>query len=168
MRTLVTCDFDHTLSEAHWRDWMIPLQTWDDYHAASIDDHPVEDMVRLVNGLTLLGYKVVGHTARDERWRGLTLQWCQMHHVNIDQIIMRPNGDYRPSWQQKVEQIKTLCAPNEPHEVIAFAIDDNEEIINAYREMGVNVLQVWARNDRRPHLTNEQRAQAVLESCYAK
>ena len=169
MRMLVMIDVDHTLAESHWRDSLISLGDWDAYHSASIDDHPVEDVCRLVNGLVLLGYRVVGHTARDEKWRGLTLKWFGLHHININELLMRPTNDYRPSWEVKIEQAKAFCAPREPHEMIAFAIDDNEEVINAYRELGVNVMQVWSRNDRgtrRP--TQEQIAQRMMESCYAK
>ena len=167
MRNLIITDIDHTLSEAHWRDSMIATGDWPAYHAASIDDAPIVDMCNLINGLMLLGYKVIGQTSRDERWRGLTLQWFLLHHVNVTELLMRPNGDFRPACEIKIEQALALCAPNEPKDEIAFVIDDCQEVIDAYRAINVNVMQVYARNDRHPRLTNEQRAQRVLEACYS-
>src|SRR5260370_31845664 len=100
-------DIDHVLADAFWRDPMIGTSSWDDYHAASIDDQPIQFIVDLVNLFWFTGqFEIVAITARPEKWRRLTMQWLLRHVIKIDDLLMRPDESFRLSAEMKVKLAK--------------------------------------------------------------
>jgi len=140
-------DVDHTLSSAAWRDSMIG-GGWDEYHRASICDEPIPETVELVNTLYESGWLCVGVTTRPEKWRILTNRWMIKHGVKLNDIIMRPNDDFRPSPEIKCEQVKKFIAEFET-EAIFIAFDDRDDVVAAYKAEGVMVIQVHSNGRQR-------------------
>lgn len=145
MRQFVLCDLDHTLSNAFPRDGMLEARDWDAYHSASINDKPVIDVAYMINALHNFGYSIVGLTGRTEKWRALTLDWLTRYEIRMDELIMRPDRDFRPAAEMKMhwalKRFPDLKAD------VAFLIDDNESVCAAFRAAGVTVLQCSARRD---------------------
>jgi hypothetical protein len=141
MRTNILCDLDHVVANSFWRDPMIG-GPWDEYHAASINDQPLPDIVNLLNALPD-EYYIVGLTGRDEKWRQLTIKWLLMHDVPMDELLMRPTGDWRPAPAMKVK-LATERFPDITNEV-AFILDDREDVIAAFKALGVTALHVNGR-----------------------
>ncbi len=140
MKTVLV-DLDHTISDALWRDEMILNgDSWDDYHAASFFDKPIPEMASLVRALRWTGYELIAITSRPQKWHKLTLQWLAKYNIPIDEILMRPPDDFRPSPELKLGMIKKYYLKD-----IAFIIEDREDVCQAFREAGVTALQCHAR-----------------------
>lgn len=143
-RKNILIDLDHVLSAAWPRDHMIGNATWDAYHAASIDDAPIPDMECLIFHLWDI-YHIVGLTARPEKWRTTTMQWCLRHGISLDELLMRPDEAYHPAPEIKV-QLARQRFPDIKNEV-AFLIDDRDDVCEAFQSLGITVLRCFARRD---------------------
>lgn len=142
MRSTIIIDVDHTISDAAWRDNLIG-GPWDDYHTASATDQPIDEIAQMLQMIGR-GFFVVGCTARPEKWRGLTMQWLTKHGIQMDELLMRPDDDYRPAPVVKVDLCKRRFGMAWPHE-IAFVMDDRDDVAAAFKAEGITVLQVHAR-----------------------
>lgn len=146
MRNVVLVDLDHTLSNAFPRDPMLEgPRDWDAYHSASAADLPVNDIAFFINALHNFGYQIISLTGRTEKWRALTLDWFTRHAIRMDELVMRPDQDFRPVAEMKMHWASRRF-PNLKNEV-AFLIDDNESVCAAFRAAGITVLQCFARRD---------------------
>ncbi len=151
-RKIILLDIDHTVRNSFWRDPMIGSQPWDEYHKAGMKDKPYEDMVRLVQDLSLRGWSIVAVTAINEKWRQATMRYLLEHDVWVDTILMRPDDDYRTSSIVKVDLAKRhICGTTDPNvslkDHVAFVIDDRDDVCTAFRAEGVAVLHVHQRRD---------------------
>lgn len=140
-KTVILVDLDCVVFDANWREPMIASAGWDDYHAAGKDDKPIEVIVDL---LTSLGpyYYFVGVTGRPEKWRKLSMDGLVRHRVMLHELLMRPDGDFRPAPEIKVALVKEHL-PNYRDEV-AFIMDDREDVAAAFKAIGITALQVHA------------------------
>lgn len=138
-RSIVIVDIDHVIADAAWRDHLIP--DWDAYHSVADNDALIEDIAHLLNALDNFGYTIIGLTGRPEKWRSLTLEWLVRHQVRMDDLIMRPDRDYRPSPEMKLHRFQERY----PLTDIAFVLDDRDDICAAFHAAGVTVLQVRGR-----------------------
>ena len=146
MRT-VLCDLDHTISNAAWRDPMIGVDTWDEYHSELIHDDPIEEMVWLINSMSLSGYLIVGLTSRPNKFRQLTMDWLVKHGVLMDDIIMRADDAFHPAPELKMAMaIAKFETIERIKNEVAMVIDDREDVCVAFRAIGLTTLQVSARN----------------------
>jgi len=144
-RRTVLVDIDHTVSNAFHRDHMIDAATWDEYHAASINDEPVTDIVDMLRSLSR-GYELVGITARPEKWRGLTFAWLIKHKVPLDIVLMRPDDNYDMAPSLKVFLASVIS--RRLKDDIAFVMDDRPDVCEAFAREGITCLQVYARRDK--------------------
>jgi hypothetical protein len=144
MKRIVVVDIDHTVSDAYWRDPIMnrPQPDWDDYHAQSINDRPIEEVCALVRSLAMQDWLVVGCTARPGKWRQLSLQWLdKVGNVPMDELLMRPDDSFIPSPQLKIALV-TARFGHDFWNVIDLMIEDREDVVTAFRAAGVSVLQV--------------------------
>lgn len=137
---ILLTDIDHTLSDAFWRDELIGQ--WDEYHEAAAKDKLIEPTAKLLAVVREAGWSVVGLTTRPEKWRSLTMKWLLHHNVQMDELIMRPNDDYRPSAESKLaiakERFPDLSAGG------YLLLEDRDDVIAAFKGAGVIVYQVHA------------------------
>ena len=138
-------DIDHTLSDAFWRDEMIGVESWDDYHAAAKDDAPVKAVIKMVRALAALDVRVVGFTARPEKFRGMTLRWLVENDIPLEGVLMRPDDDFRSAVDLKLALAAEL-AGGEIKDQILLVVDDREDVVAAFQSLGVTALQVFARS----------------------
>lgn len=117
--------------------------SWDEYHAASAKDEPLEDVINLLHALRNSGYTPIGLTARPGKWRQLTMDWLVKHDVPFEELLMRPDDDYHPAPAMKV----ALALERFPQikDQVAFVLDDREDVIAAFKALGVTALQVHGR-----------------------
>jgi len=139
---IVLVDIDHVISDAGWRDSMLGgIHSWDEYHGAASEDLPVEEMVSLVNCLSVAGHEVIGFTARPERWRKMTMDWMILHGVNLSDVLMRGDDDFRAADKIKMELVEKSLEGR----AIDLVIDDNEAVCAAFRAKGITTLYVSVR-----------------------
>lgn len=143
----ILVDIDHVVADAAWRDEHAGPGKWDEYHAMSERDKPFKDVIAMVNAMhsTNLFY-AVGLTGRTEKWRKLTLSWLIQHDVMLDELIMRPDKDFRPAPIVKVELARARF-PDLANQV-AFVFDDREDILAAFKVAGVNGFLVYGTHSR--------------------
>lgn len=141
MRRYILVDIDHTIANSFWRDHMIG-GPWDEYHAASVSDKPVYDVANFLLSLQTL-YEIVGLTARPGKWRQLTMDWLVKHSIPMDELLMRPDSDFRPAPELKLA-LALERFPDIASEV-AFIMDDREDVVAAFKALGITAMQVHAR-----------------------
>lgn len=148
-RQYILCDLDHTLSNAFHRDDMIGKVEWDEYHSLAHKDEPLWD---IFNTLCYLadddgfGYKVVGLTARPEKWRAATVEWCAKHGLVLHDLLMRPHDNFDSSPELKV-YLAQCYFEGAVADHVKFVIDDREDVIAAFKALGVTGLVVHGRRD---------------------
>jgi 5'(3')-deoxyribonucleotidase len=134
---IVLVDLDHTLADAFWRDPL--LGKWEEYHAAGMDDKPIGFVKEIIDMAHRSGREVVAVTGRPEYNRQMTMRWMIQYDIPIDVILMRAADDHRPS----VEVKKELVTETFPDlSVIDFVLEDRDDCVAAYKQLGLNVLQV--------------------------
>ena len=149
-RNMVLIDLDHTLSNAFWRDNLIPIgggdpfHNWDEYHEQGKYDMPLEDMVELAAALRLAGYFLIGLTTRPEKWRQATLGWLETAGIELPVLLMRPDKNFVPTASLKVSLAKEYLGEN-LKDTVAFVIDDRDDVCSVFRAEGVTVLQCFGR-----------------------
>lgn len=144
-------DLDGTLSDDRRRRKLLPPrfltnelpapkdEDYDAYHADCLND-PV------INRLLVEFHRASGHfiafvTARPQRFLHDTAEWINRHFPDLPNftIIMRPNGDERPSPQLKVALVGEAFGLDAPHhwERVIAAYDDRKDVLEAYFMAGV-------------------------------
>lgn len=147
MKNIVLVDIDHTLSDAFHRDQLIGNVSWDDYHACSEKDDPVHEMALIVRALMMQRLTIVGLTARTEKWRDLTIRWLIKHELLLDDLLMRPDDDFRKAGQVKLDLVKKTYGEGWRDKVLCV-IDDNEGVIETFRGENITCLQVFNRRNK--------------------
>lgn len=144
MRNHILIDLDDTINAAWKREHMIEEFGWDVFHQHLVNDDPVEDILKLI--LNLNNFDRVGLTARPEKWRQPTIAWLVKHGLYIDDLLMRPDDDFRPSPIIKVALATEYFGSEEGiRENVAFIIDDRPDVIKAFAGIGITTLHINAR-----------------------
>lgn len=143
---LAFIDIDHTIADSYWRDPMIGVASWDEYHAAGRDDKPIPEAVALVNALHDSGWSVIGLTGRPERFRQMTMKWLCDYNVMIDTLVMRANDDYRSTPDYKLAEAKTIMAAEK--DFVAVVFDDRDDVCAAFKAERIVAVQVQTSGGR--------------------
>lgn len=147
-RNCILVDLDHVLADAAWRDEL--LGRWDEYHAAAKDDVPIHDVTRMVTALLSDDIMAIGITGRPEKWRALTNQWLSKHKLYLDEVLMRPDGDFRQAPEVKLALARERFGDDEGiRQNVLFILDDHEGVIAAFKGIGITALHVHARTRSR-------------------
>jgi predicted kinase len=131
-------DIDGTL--AHMRDYRGPFE----WHKVGLDDvdETVADVVRtLIDAIEAYDYKFtcIVMSGRDEVCRAETEQWLDKHSIAFDHLFMRPEKDMRKDNIIKAELFDNYVRDNFD---VKFVIDDRDQVVKMWREMGIKCLQV--------------------------
>jgi predicted kinase len=97
---------------------------------------PIAEIVRTYHKN---GTKVIIFSGRDAICKDLTEKWLKDNNVPYDEIYMRAIGDMRKDSIVKVELYKKYV---EGKNSILFMLDDRDQVIREFRELGLPVLQV--------------------------
>lgn len=140
-------DLDHTIFASWPRDAMIGGEGgWDAYHAASVDDAVIKDVVDLVNALVSVGWTAIGLTARPEKWRALSMKKLTQHSVRLDELLMRPDEAFHPAPEIKVQLAQNRFGSSLLDQV-AFLLEDREDVCEAFHTLGITTMQVRGRHN---------------------
>jgi hypothetical protein len=129
---IIFCDVDHTVSDAAWRQGIWAAQRWDEYYLEAEKDPPIEPMIRMIQLLHHDGNRIIGSTARPEKWRNLTMKWLIRNNVPFDDLFMRGPNDRRTSPLVKVGFTKIIMPE--------LVIDDRPDVCAAFCEIGISTL----------------------------
>jgi hypothetical protein len=140
MSKFILIDLDHTVSNAFWRNSMIGVNTWDEYHEQSKNDKPFTRVIMLINSLGSVGYEIIGLTGRNEKFRQLTTNWLLANKADIDELLMRPDGNFEKNGPMKIALIEERFKKN--YKDIHFLIEDNDQTIQDFYNIGIATLQI--------------------------
>jgi hypothetical protein len=146
----IIVDLDGTLYNSTARNHLAQAGQWDDFHRASSTDKPNHDILQLVNLLSLHEKTIIlAVTGRDDRYRDITNSWINRNSAMIDFVLMRPEGDLRSDTVVKIELVKQWledhgAGMDVKKEDIAFALEDRDKMVDAWRSWGIPCWQVRA------------------------
>lgn len=154
MRNIILIDIDHTISDAFWRDDLIKRSRdsgdWEEYHSRGKEDKPLQDMIDIIELLRLgachhdVEIELWAISARPSKWMKQTSNWFMQHRVLVDQILMRPEDAFKPAPQIKMD----LCKEHGILDRILCIFDDREDVIEAFKGIGVTAFHVHARRNK--------------------
>lgn len=124
-------DIDGTLAKMHNRG---PFE----WHKVG-QDHPHHWVMDIADGLKEAGYTIICLSGRDESCREQTETWLKKWSVPYTALYMRGANDNRKDSIIKAELFFDHIAPK--YRVMAV-FDDRDQVVKAWREMGVNCCQV--------------------------
>lgn len=117
-------------------------KSWNSFFRAAGRDGLLAEGARLVADLGA-HHEIVWLTGRPEWLRGITRAWLQRHGLPADELHLRPNGDYRPAREYKLEVLKMLS----DRDIAGFIDDDNEVVAAALGAGFAAVLADWVPRD---------------------
>lgn len=106
-------------------------------------DLPNPAVVQAVVALAACGYEIVFCSGRSEACREATANWILEHVGRFDRangdLFMRPEGDRRRDSIVKRELFDQHIRDRYD---VAFVLDDRQQVVDAWREIGLTVFQV--------------------------
>lgn len=149
MKTIVI-DLDGTLCDSAHRDHHARNSDWDQFHALLTEDEPHPDVLWFIKAMSWdavnADVELIGCTGRNERWRIATEKWLMEHGALLDCVLMRPDFDFRPDHDLKIEMLEEWHyesgAEGRPQDRVAFILEDREKVVEAWRNAGYNCWQV--------------------------
>lgn len=145
----IIVDLDGTLYNSTARNHLAQAGQWDDFHRASSTDKPNHDILQLVNLLSLHEKTIIlAVTGRDDRYRNITIDWMRRNEACIDFVLMRPEGDRRSDTVVKIELVQNWLDEfggyvfHLQKSDIAFALEDRDKMVDAWRSWGIPCWQV--------------------------
>lgn len=133
MTTLAVFDLDGVVADVRHRLHYLDRRpkNWARFFAAADRDPPLAEGVDLAREYAK-SHVLVWLTGRPERLRRLTVDWLARHDLPTELLVMRPNGDRRPSRDFKAAQLATLAVEAE----VSIVVDDDPEVVARLRERG--------------------------------
>lgn len=129
----------HYVRESLLPDGTYSKKNFDDFHKASILCPAHHSVIDSVENYWTRRYDVIVVTARSERYRKTTTDWLYKYAVPYTTLYMRPEGDYRADVEVKRDIYNDLIYPKWR---VDYAIDDNPNVINLWRSLGIYVMVV--------------------------
>lgn len=134
-------DIDNTLCNNEHRVHLIKQEKpdWNTFFKQCIYDTPINGNILLNNSLSCYDIEVWLVTGRSTICAFETMMWLKYYNVDYNRLFMRPEGNFRHDYVLKQEFINSL--PNHGKDSILACIDDNNDVVNMYLKLGLNVLQ---------------------------
>jgi predicted kinase len=108
------------------------------------EDLPNPPVIAVVRALHAAGYRLVFCSGRSESCREDTAGWLAAHvAVPYDELLMRASGDGRMDAVVKAELFDRHV--RDRYRIVAV-LDDRDQVVRAWRSMGLTVLQVGEGN----------------------
>jgi len=132
-RSAYIFDLDGTLA--------INVSGMDWYHPdRSMLDDKTQQAVRItLNALTRAGHHIILLTARDTKYKKVTLEWLDKECIHYDHLYMRPANNRLPDAEFKEDIYKKRISPY--YNVYAI-FEDNPSVVEMWRRIGLTCFQM--------------------------
>ncbi len=136
-RMLAVVDLDGVVADVRHRLHHLSggRKDWPAFFAAAADDGLLAEGSETVHRLAEV-YDVAYLSGRPERLRAVTQRWLHEQQLPDGPLLLRPDGDYRPSRVYKVEALRGLAETR----TVVVLVDDDQRVLDAAREAGFDVL----------------------------
>ena len=138
-RRTVICDLDGTLASNLWRQRFVTSapKDWTTFFLLARFDAPIPDtLARLRSEAATFDICIV--TGRPADYRDLTESWLAKHSVPYSELLMRPSTD----WESDHVTKRGIHSKHLERRDIAYALDDRDDTIALWRELGIQVHKV--------------------------
>lgn len=136
-------DMDGTLFDVEHRRHFLQQTPprWDLFHDHIQFDTVFEHTKAVVLALKAAGYAIIIGTARTgtPKWTAMTTAQLTENDIPWDDLYIRNENDQRPDEIVKVEMLEQMRADGWD---IQFALDDRQKVVDAFRAVGLPVMQV--------------------------
>jgi hypothetical protein len=140
----IILDLDNCISDDGWRirhiDWSQegPADRYRKYHELSgFDSYENRDLyVNTKHDLVVL-------TARPDCYRAVTMEWLHRAGISPKALMMRIQGDHRPSSELKKNQVMTMMALGMTPGDVECAYDDRQDVVDMYFSLGIMAERRW-------------------------
>jgi phosphoglycolate phosphatase-like HAD superfamily hydrolase len=140
VKDIVIFDLDGTLSNPENRTHFLlgAKKDWRAFYKACGGDAPISNTVAIFKALKIskLCWVVTG---REDTVKPETLQWFAEHGIEPDNMLMRPEGDYRTDTVLKKELV---TSGQIPFDRILCVFEDRNSVVDMWREMGITCYHV--------------------------
>lgn len=140
--TLIICDIDGVLADCSHRLHYLEEKDYGEFYGDKIlDDELIQSGAKLLyhlwdrhfvgDSLTEVSNSLIFLTGRPNKTRTITQDWmraCLVAQVANYPLLMRGDGDYRPSPIVKVELLKACNIPFDEYKTIYFIDDDPDNV----------------------------------------
>jgi len=110
---------------------------WKSFFAGIPDDDVNQWCLDIMNNFKK-DHKILICTGRAEYLMKITMPWLEKFKVPFDRIYMRPNGSKKEDFVIKEQIYKEFIQPNYD---VSFAVDDRQQVVDAWRRNGIVTLQ---------------------------
>lgn len=111
---------------------------WYDYSLVS-GDKVQEKVAQVVRWAKLAGFEIIIMSGRDDECQDDTIDWLDTNEIPWDHIHMRKTGDQRKDSIVKIELFDQHVRDKFD---IQFCLDDRNQVVDAWRSIGLTVFQV--------------------------
>jgi hypothetical protein len=130
---IVVFDIDGVLADGCHREHFLAVKPrdWASFFATLGDDAPIAAGIERLIELRRLNPCVL-LSGRPEHTRAATITWLESNGIAGLPVYLRPDRDYRPAPQFKVEALAGLGGPT----AMRLVIDDDERVVGALLDAG--------------------------------
>jgi FMN phosphatase YigB (HAD superfamily) len=141
-KRIIIVDLDGTLYDSVSRSHFAKAGMWDEFHSHSSLDKPNFDVLDLVKELGRY-HTMLGITGRNERYRKITDHWLNRWQVPLDDLLMRPDGNFNSDPEVKLSLLHKWLGKNQRNmREIWFALEDRDKMVDAWRNANIPCYQV--------------------------
>lgn len=139
MMKAIIVDLDGTLCNTDHRQHHVTAKPkdWMAFYGKLNQDAPNKWCLYLIDGMRGLA-EIIFVSGRPDEYYEQTKMWLEGHGLDIWPLFMRKSGDFRKDSIVKHEIYHTHI---EPHYEVLFCVDDRQQVVDAWRELGLTCLQ---------------------------
>jgi hypothetical protein len=136
---IVICDIDSTLANNEHRQKYLKTKpkNWKAFQSKVLLDSPIPETIALIKALAKFT-KIVYVTGRTESIRAETSEWLKLNGCPRGRLLMREDGDFRPSADLK----RAIVKYDLEGEHILLALDDDRVVRSTYEGLGIRTIPI--------------------------
>jgi len=140
-KNTIVVDLDGIICDTTARNHLLDVD-WHTYHDALTSDTPYEATVSILQGLSEIGYEILVVTGRPARYDSQTIAWLTRNHVPVDEVLMRPENDYRNEVEVKIDLLAGFFGSlEEAQRNVLVGLETREKVIEGMRNSG---FEIWS------------------------
>lgn len=135
----IIIDLDGTLCNTTHRQHFMDKKrkNWKAFYDNLVKDEPHEWCRVLIQGMSPI-LQIIFVSGRPDSYKEQTQEWLKRHGFGDFPLFMRKDGDFR---KDSIVKSEIYHQHIEPEFEILFCVDDRQQVVDAWREMGLTCLQ---------------------------
>lgn len=141
-------DIDGTLSDCTHRAPLAQSKLWDEFYERCTEDPVIVKVADLMMHMACSSLcSIMLLTGRPEKLRHKTVKWLTEAKLEglYDELIMRPDQNYEIDAKLKIKLLEErFGGKDNVLERVWFAVDDRDQVVEAFRNYGITTFQCAA------------------------